>query len=240
MSCVAVIPCRAGSVRVKDKNIRDLGGMPLLAHSIKAARDSGVFTDVCLVTDSEDYAEIGRRYGASCEALRPAETAQAHSPDLMWLEWFLENNLHKGAEIVSIVRATSPFRSANTIAAAMKTFKEVAPRYDSLRSISKSHIHPGKMWTRQADGGITPIAPYSTEDGVPWHSNQTAKLPPVYYQNASLEITTIENVQRNRSISGSRIYGFLTPEGEEIDVNSEIDFEFARFRMAQDLKVQDT
>ncbi|MBM7070043.1 cytidylyltransferase domain-containing protein [Actibacterium sp. 188UL27-1] len=237
MTCVAVIPCRAGSVRVKDKNIRPLGGVPLLLHSINAAQHSGAFSDVCLVTDSEEYAEIGRQAGASCKALRPAETAQAQSPDILWLQWFLENGFHNGAEFVAIVRATSPFRSAATIALAMQTFQDLWPRYDSLRSISKADVHPGKMWTRQPDGIITPIAPFATDDGVPWHSNQTAKLPPVFYQNASLEITSVETVLQQNSISGSRIFGFLTPEGEEVDVNSELDFEFAEFLMRKAARV---
>ncbi len=236
MSCVAVIPCRCGSQRVKDKNIRELGGIPLMAHSIRAAKNSKQFSDVCLVTDSEYYASVGRKFGATCDVLRPANTAQSDSPDILWLKWFLENDLHKDADFIAIVRATSPFRSASTITSAVKTFKDLVPRYDSLRSISKCHIHPGKMWSRQCDGSIFPIAPYATDDGVPWHSNQTAKLPTVYYQNASLEITTVDNVKRTNSISGSRIFGYLTPEGEEIDVNSERDFQFARFLMESSLR----
>ena len=66
---VALIPARAGSKRVPDKNIRSLAGHPLIAYSITAARQSGIFTDVIVSTDSERYAEIAAYYGAGTAVL---------------------------------------------------------------------------------------------------------------------------------------------------------------------------
>ncbi len=72
---VALIPARAGSKRVPDKNVRPLAGHPLMAYSIAAAVQSGVFSSVVVSTDSEFYAEIAKYYGADVPFLRPAAFA---------------------------------------------------------------------------------------------------------------------------------------------------------------------
>ena len=71
----AIIPARSGSKGLKDKNIKPLCGVPLLAHTVRAARESGAFDAVLLSTDSPKYAEIGREYGAEVPFLRSAETS---------------------------------------------------------------------------------------------------------------------------------------------------------------------
>ncbi|MDX1707152.1 MAG: acylneuraminate cytidylyltransferase family protein, partial [Desulfobacterales bacterium] len=74
-SIVGLIPARAGSKRVPDKNIRRLGGHPVIAYTIAAALESGIFTDVIVSTDSEEYAKVARHYGAEVPFLRPPELA---------------------------------------------------------------------------------------------------------------------------------------------------------------------
>lgn len=228
MKSIAVIPARSGSERVRDKNIKFLAGKPLMAHSILAAIESGCFDSVYVVTDVKSYADIAIQYGAIVPDLRPAETATSLSPDITWVKWFISQEFHGDSEVLAIVRPTSPFRTASTIKSAMHYFKENYSAYDSLRSISRSSVHPGKMWIKKKSGIIYPILPYCDGD-VPWHSSQTKKLSEVWYQNASLEIVKIDVVKNLHSISGERILGFETPEGEEIDINTEIDFEFAEF-----------
>ena len=72
---VALIPARAGSKRVPDKNIRPLAGHPLIAYTIAAALESEIFTDVMVSTDSEHYADIVKHYGAQVPFLRPTALA---------------------------------------------------------------------------------------------------------------------------------------------------------------------
>ena len=85
-SVVAFIPARSGSKRVPGKNVRPLAGHPLIAYSIAAALDSGIFSAVVVSTDSEEIAEIARHYGADVPFLRPVEFAGDTSPDIEWLE----------------------------------------------------------------------------------------------------------------------------------------------------------
>ena len=143
---VAMIPARAGSTRVRDKNIRPLAGHPAIAYSIVAAKQSGVFDSVIVSTDSAEYAEIARYYGAEVPFLRSSEIAGAKSPDIEWVEDALNRLEAAGRpfDVFSILRPTSPFRLPETIQRAWKMFTE-AEGIDSLRAVEKCSQHPGKM-----------------------------------------------------------------------------------------------
>ena len=127
MKKVAFIPARSGSKRVKDKNIRDFNGKPLIAHSIESALESSLFDSVICATDSQEYADIAISYGASVPFLRNNDSSDDNSPDISWVKYMLEKLKEERCEeydIFSILRPTSPFRKASTIRRAWSTFKE--------------------------------------------------------------------------------------------------------------------
>lgn len=227
-SCIALIPARSGSKRVPDKNIRPLAGHPVIAYTIAAALQSGVFSAVLVSTDSEKYAEVARRYGAEVPFLRPAEFSGDTSPDIEWLEYTLKRLHDEGRDYdcFSILRPTSPFRLPQTIQRAWKEFlaEESA---DSLRAVEKSKQHPGKMWVLRGKR-MTPLLPLSPPE-LPWHSSQYPALPEVYAQNASLEIAWTRVVFETRTISGWVLMPFLTEGYEGFDVNQPYDWQYAEF-----------
>ena len=150
ITSVAFIPARSGSKRVKNKNIKLLNGHPLMAYSIRAAIDSGVFDAVICATDSEEYANIARHYGAEVPFLRPEDISGDKSPDIEWVKLML-NTLGKGDrffDAFSILRPTSPFRLPETIRLAWQIFQDTLGA-DSLRAVEKCKQHPGKMWSIQ-------------------------------------------------------------------------------------------
>jgi CMP-N,N'-diacetyllegionaminic acid synthase len=227
VSAVALIPARAGSQRVKDKNVRLLAGHPLLAYSICAARQSNVFDAVVLCTDSPRYAEIGRHYGAEVPFLRPADISTATSPDIEWVELALAElaALGRRFDAFSILRPTSPFRKATTIRRAWSAFTAAGPAVDSLRAVEKCAQHPGKMWIVRQDRmhPLLPMAPPAQ----PFHSTQYAALPDVYVQNASLEIAWTRVVHDGRTIAGETLLPFITEGDEGVDINAEEDWWYA-------------
>jgi CMP-N-acetylneuraminic acid synthetase len=228
MRVVGLIPARSGSKRVPDKNIRELGGHPMIAYTIRSAIDSGVFDRVIVSTDSEEYAEIAKRYGAEVPFMRPAELALDNSRDIDWIRWTLEQL--PGYEAFAILRPTSPFRKAETIQRAWKQFSEDGCA-DSLRAVQKVSEHPGKMWTIDGDR-MHPLLPLGPPEA-PWHSSATQGLPPVYVQNASLEIAWVKTVLDQGSIAGRSVMPFLTVDEEGIDVNTEIDWTLAELLLNQ-------
>src|SRR5688500_4564307 len=113
-----------GSKRVPGKNVRELAGHPLLAYTIAPAIESGVFESVIVSTDSEEIAAVARHYGAEVPFLRPAAYGDDTSRDIEWLEHALRTLKGNGRawDCFSLLRPTSPFRTADTIRRAWTTF----------------------------------------------------------------------------------------------------------------------
>ena len=221
-SIVALIPARGGSKRVPGKNVRSLGGHPMLAYTISAAADSGIFDGVIVSTDSEEVAAVARHYGAEVPFLRPAALASDTSPDIEWLEYTLEQLRATGRtwECFSVLRPTSPFRTADTIRRAWARFT-AQQGVDSLRAVEKCAQHPGKMWIVRGDR-MFPLLPFGGDQ--PWHSTPYQALPPVYVQNASLEIAWTRVVRERRTIAGDVLVPFLTEGYEGFDINDAYDW----------------
>jgi N-acylneuraminate cytidylyltransferase len=226
-SVVALIPARAGSVRVPGKNVRELVGHPLLAYSIAAARESGLFEAIIVSTDSEQTAEVARRYGAGVPGLRPPELAGSTSPDIDWIVHVLADTTY---DAFSILRPTSPFRRGATIRRAWEAFTAV-PDADSLRAVRPVREHPGKMWVLEGKL-MRPLLP-QPEGEIPTHSRQTAALPSVHVQDSSLELAWTRLIA-DREIAGRRVVPFLTEGAEGFSIDYPDDWEAAERMAAAD------
>ena len=239
-TAVAFIPARHGSKRVPGKNVRMLAGHPMLAYSIAAALESGVFADVIVSTDSEETADIARYYGAEVPFLRPIELAGDKSPDIEWLEHALTGLRAAGRtwDAFSLLRPTSPFRTADTIRRAWALFT-AQDGVDSLRAVEKCTQHPGKMWLVRG-ALMVPLLPPSLRAELgstlpptqPWHSTPYQALPPVYVQNASLEIAWTRVVFERRTIAGDVLTPFITEGYEGFDINDPHDWLIAERLLA--------
>jgi len=225
-SIVALIPARAGSKRVPDKNVRPLAGHPLIAYTIAAARQSGLFAAVVVSTDSGRYSDLVGHYGAESPYLRPAGMAGDLSPDVEWVAYTLERLRADGRhfDCFSILRPTSPFRRAETIRRAWGQFRG-EEGVDSLRAVERCRQHPGKMWVVRGRR-MVPLLPLSPADQ-PWHSSQYQALPEVYVQNASLEIAWSRVVFEGGTIAGHVQMPFFTEGYEGFDVNYPADWRLA-------------
>lgn len=198
----------------------------MMAYTIAAAKDAGIFSSVVVSTDDEAYAAIARHYGAEVPFLRPATIAGEFSPDVEWVVHLLRSLADAGRsyDCFSILRPTSPFRRPETIQRAWSTFLS-AEGADSLRAVEKCRQHPGKMWVIRGER-MLPLLPLSPADA-PWHSQQYAALPEVYVQNASLEIAWTRVALQGGTIAGTVVVPFLTRDLEGVDVNDTRDWAWA-------------
>jgi N-acylneuraminate cytidylyltransferase len=225
-SVVAFIPARQGSKRVPGKNVRLLRGHPLLAYTIAAARDSGVFDRVIVSTDAEEVAEIARHYGADVPFLRPGRFAGDTSPDIEWLSFTIEELARQGAtwDAFALLRPTSPFRTADTIRRAWSVFS-AEQGVDSLRAVEPCTEHPGKMWVVRG-ARMLPLLPFGPATQ-PWHSTPYQALPEIHVQNASLEMAWTRVVSEGGTIAGTVVVPFLTRGLEGFDINNPRDWAMA-------------
>jgi N-acylneuraminate cytidylyltransferase len=222
-SAVALVPARAGSQRVPGKNVRPLGGHPLIAYSIAAARTSGLFDAVVVSTDSDEIAAVAERYGAEVPGLRPTDIATSTSSDI---DWVLHVMADRSDELFSILRPTSPFRTAATIRRAHDQLLALGDRADSIRAVELVKQHPAKMWRLEGEL-MEPLLPQPPGE-TPLHSRQYAALPQVYVQNSSLELAWSRVLAGDPpTISGTRVAPFLTDDAEGLTIDYPEDFERA-------------
>ena len=228
-SLVGLVPARGGSKRVPRKNIKVLAGHPMLAYTIAAATESGLFADVIVSTEDEEIARVATHYGASVPFMRPAELASDKSPDIDWVSYTLQQLRDRGRrfDCFSILRPSNPLRQASTIRRAWDVFGG-QPGADSLRAVEKCRQHPGKMWVVEGDRMRPLLSGGPTNP--PWHSTPYDALPPVYVQNASLEIARVGVVFEKHTIAGDEIVPFFTDMYEGLDINYPEDW-----RLVEDL-----
>ena len=108
---VAIIPARGGSKRIKNKNIKNFLGEPILSYSIRAAQESGVFDKIIVSTDSEAIAGVARQYGAEVPFVRPSELSDDHTPTAPVLEHAVKWLESKGCRVkyLCCIYPTAPF-----------------------------------------------------------------------------------------------------------------------------------
>jgi CMP-N,N'-diacetyllegionaminic acid synthase len=224
---IALIPARSGSKRLPGKNIKLLRGIPLIAYTIQSALDSNLFSEVIVSTDSREISDIAIKWGASVPALRPIEYAGDDSPDIEWVLHSVDNMILTPKSLIdciAILRPTSPLRSADTIVNAFELFQE-AESMDSLRAMEITNTHPGKMWRLGEDNRATPFLS-QIDQKIPTHDRPTQSLEKLWIQNASLEFIRFRSLVESQTISGKRVFGYIMPGLEGLDVNTQFDWDY--------------
>jgi CMP-N,N'-diacetyllegionaminic acid synthase len=225
---IALIPARSGSERLKDKNIKNINGKPLLYYTIKSALKSKIFDEVVVSTDSINYKSIAQKFGAYVPFLRPKKFAKSNSPDYDWVNFTVNRLKEHGKyyDIFFILRPTNPFRTHKTIIRAWKKFKYSYQRFDCLRAVERCKQHPYKMWILKKDL----IKPFIKKNNSkqPYYNMQMKSLPKIFVQNASLEISKVSNLSKYQTITGKKIMPFFTKEFEGFDINYKIDLLYAK------------
>ncbi|MBI5142593.1 MAG: acylneuraminate cytidylyltransferase family protein [Nitrospirae bacterium] len=225
MNILALIPARAGSKRVPGKNIRELGGKPLIAWTIEAARASRYVTRVIVSTDSEDIAAAARAHGAEVPFMRPESLAGADSTEMEFLEHaldWLQNNENYIPDLIVLLYPTSPFRRAESIDGAIEAMM-AHPEADSLRSARKCTEHPYKMWVRHGEY----LKPFINAGNSATHTLSYHLLPEVFIQNASIYIYRPTVIREKRTPVGEIVVPFIMDAEESVDINNPHDFMLA-------------
>lgn len=223
---LALIPARGGSKSIPRKNIADFAGNPLIAYSIAAARSSHMINRVVVSTDSEEIAEISRRYGAETPFLRPQQHAQDDTPDLPVfrhaLEWLAENESYH-PEVVVQLRPTSPFRRLWHIDQAVQRLLEY-PQADSIRTVIIPFQNPFKMWAIAPDGFMQPLVKTEYQEA---YNMPRQLLPEVYWQTGYVDAARSSTILEKDSMTGDRILPLLIEPGDWIDIDSPDDWQRA-------------
>lgn len=215
---IAIIPARSGSKGLKDKNIKELQGVPLIGYAIKAAKESGLYDRIVLSTDSEKYAEIGEKYGASIPFLRSKEMSSDSAGSWDVVKEVI-NHLKEQNEIydtVTLLQPTSPLRTAKDICNAMQLFKEK----NALSVISVCEVEHSPLWsnTLPEDGNMYGFEKKEVQN-LP-----RQKLPVYYRMNGAIYIMKIENLDKIDVICDNECYAYVMDKNRSVDIDDELDF----------------
>jgi len=217
MKTYAIIPARAGSKGVPKKNIKDLSGHPLIAYSIAAGLLCKDIERVIVSTDSEEIADIAKKYGAEVPFMRPAQFAVDTSPNIEFilhaLDWFKDN---EGVEpdILIQLLPTTPLRDPQLISNSIRVMVNSFDRVSSLRSVQELPEPPQKMMAIK-DGLLEGFFP--DDSRAEYYNLPRQTFPTAYHPNGYVEIIKKDFVRSGKGLFGPRVMGFITPVIVEID-----------------------
>ena len=212
---LCLIPARQGSKSIPHKNLAPFLGKPLLVHAIDQALGTRSIERVIVSTDSEQYAAIAREAGAEVPFLRPPEISGDLSPDIdvfrHALQWLAHHERYR-PEVCVHLRTTYPVRRPEEIDEAIALLTG-DPSADSVRSVSLSPHTPFKMWYKDEAGYLSPVIAGPAGGA---HSLPRQALPPVYLQNASVDVIRTRVIEQG-SMTGNRVLAFEMPHMFDID-----------------------
>jgi len=215
---LAVIPARGGSKSIPRKNVKRLAGVPLLAYSIAAARQSELVTRVLLTTDDPEIREVGRQWGAEAPFLRPPALALDEVPDLPVfqhvLDWLLENESYR-PDIVVQLRPTSPFRPKGLVDQAIAALIH-DQEADSVRAVCAPAQNPYKMW--RPEGPY--LRPLLSDAGREGHNSPRQGLPPLLWQTGQVDATRPETILLKGSMTGEKVRGVVVDPSYAVDLDT--------------------
>lgn len=223
LSVIAIIPARSGSKGIKDKNIFNMGGYPLLAYSIIAAKLSKRIDRILLSTDSEQYAEIGKRFGAEVPFFRPAEFSADKSTDREFMahamEWIRDN---EGTlpEFWVHLRPTTPLRDPQHLDEAV-VIMESHPEATALRSAHPSPESPFKWFRRTEQGYLTALT--SDDTNLDRFNLPRQAYPTVFIPDGYVDIVRSSFVLGTPLFHGDRVLGYESPQCTEVDSAEELE-----------------
>ena len=216
MKPLVVIPARGGSKGIPDKNIKLLGGKPLIHYTIEAARE--VFPDevICVSTDSERIKAVAEETGLKVPFLRPAHLATDTAGTHEVLLHALEHAEQKGyqPDIVVLLQPTSPFRTAQHIKEALELYH---PKIDMVVSVKETKSNPYSVLFEEDEDGYL----QKSKDG---HFTRRQDCPNVWELNGAVYVINTISLMRSQINEFKILKKYIMAEVDSIDLDSELDF----------------
>lgn len=219
---LALIPARAGSKGLPGKNVRILGGKPLLSWPISAALSSRYVDRVILSTDSADYAKIGEEYGAEVPFLRPAALASDTSPSIDFIVHIVETLSQAGDEydFLVLLEPTSPLTEGRDVDGALEALVAAEPDAVAAVGVAKMEtVHPAFVVKKDAGGMISPISG-GTFGTLPRRQD----LPDAFHLDGSFYISTTEALLERRTFCHDKTLGIETEKSKSYEIDDLLDF----------------
>lgn len=221
---LAVIPARGGSKRIPRKNLKSLGGTPLIAHTIDHAETATNVTRAVVSSEDEEIRSVATKHGGDVPFARPPELATDDATNIEVVEhaldWAAAND--RDYEYVCLLQVTSPFRSPEDIDRALE-------RLDSSEAetvVTTSTFETPPFWAvEHNDAGY--LKPYFGEEYL-WSKTQAQSVPTLHHPNGAVFAARTEAFRRESSFYTDRTVGVEMPSERSIDIDEPIDLRMSR------------
>ena len=218
MTPLFLIPARGGSKGVPGKNVRPLGGIPLIAHSIRQALAVAPDAeDVVVSTDSEEIARVALDAGAGVPFMRPSHLASDTAGSREVMLHAADTLAQRGYDTIALLQPTSPFRNPEDIRRALKLFEEKRP--DMVVSVRPASTNPYyNAYESDAEGCLK----VSKGDGL---ITRRQDAPPVWEFDGAIYVISIESLRTYPSLARMpRIIPLPSTAEFNVDIDTELDF----------------
>lgn len=223
----ALIPARGGSKRLPRKNIKILGGKPLIVWTIDVAKQSKYIDSIVVSTDNNEIKDVAKKFGASVPFLRPRELSTDTASSFDVIKHAIEFlDINKKNHLIVLLQPTSPLRTVEELDGALELF--VDKKALGVVSISECEYSP--LWSN------TLPESFSMENFIrPEVEGKRSQDLPIYYRlNGSIYIYNICQLLKNNTIFfDNTVYGFETNINTSIDIDNEFDFKLAQFLLME-------
>jgi CMP-N-acetylneuraminic acid synthetase len=226
---LGVITARGGSKGIPGKNIKFLGGKPLIVYTIEAAKKSSLINHLIVSTDDEEIAEVCRKYGAEVPFLRPKELAldtTPHVPVLRHAIEYFENTRKIPIDIVVVLQPTSPFRTADDLDRTIQ--KLIDTNADSAVSLVEVPSNANPVKIKKMDGDK--VLPYSIPEE---EGTRRQDLPTAYRRSGAVYTMRRDLIMKDNRLYGDFIVGHIVPKDRSIDIDYPLDWIQAEYMLEQ-------
>lgn len=220
MRVLGLVPARGGSKGVPRKNVRPLGGRPLLAWTAEAALGARTLARVVLSTDDAEIAEVGRACGLDVPFLRPPELARDDTPTLPVMQDVVRRLEAAGDrfDAICLLQPTNPFRTSADIDACVARLAESgADAVVSVLAVPAEH-NPHWVYFRDADGALR----LSTGEPQPLPRRQL--LPAAFHREGSVYVTRRDVLMERGSLYGDRVLGHEMDPARSVNIDTLADW----------------
>jgi CMP-N,N'-diacetyllegionaminic acid synthase len=221
---LAIIPARGGSKGVPRKNIRELGGKPLIAWTIEEAKKSKYIDRLILSSDDEEIINVAKSFGCEVPFVRPTELALDETPGIDPILHAI--HMLPGYDIVVLLQATSPFRTEEDIDGCIRHCID----NDATATVSVTEVEQNPYWMYTIDVAGKMAALISKDT----FYARRQDLPPVYILNGAIYVARSEWLRKHKTFMTDETHGFVMPQDRSADIDTEIDLTMLNLQLHND------
>ncbi len=222
MKALAIITARGGSKRIPRKNIKEFVGKPILAYSVEAALDSGVFDEVMISTEDEEIAEVGKKYGAKVPFYRSEKTANDYATTVDVIEEVVEEYEKRGKsfDIIVCIYPTAPFVTGKRLKEAVETLE--ASDADTLIPVVSFSYPPQRAMVIKDDMLVFKDTRYL--------NSRSQDLEKHYHDAGQFYVAKTASFKKTREFMVGKVLPMELSELEVQDIDNEVDWKLAELK----------